>query len=300
MRKLSSTFIRDLTTGFLQELLHFIQVDQTLCLGIRENYINIYYRGGNLFRLSEGKNSYTGTFDSKYFKSSPSWFVTTLPSSTIQNAADVLQWLQIFPLLKQTIDFYFGCVTSKEEREFQQLIVRDNNFGNQATSTDFFICDIEYSCSVGRFDMIGVQWSSTSASRKKREGHRLVFIEVKSGDKALTGEAGLRSHISDINTFLDTPKNVENLKEEMVSLFVQQHQLGLIKNTHALEGFGTQTPLYLVVLINHDPASSVLKRECDLLPTLKGAELAFIESNFLGFGLFEDRLLNLTKFIGTL
>ena len=72
MRKLSSTFIRDLTTGFLQELLHLIQIDQTLCLCIRENYINIYYRGGNLFRLSEGKNSYTGTFDLKYFKSSPS------------------------------------------------------------------------------------------------------------------------------------------------------------------------------------------------------------------------------------
>lgn len=300
MRKLSSTFIRDLTTGFLQELLHLIQIDQTLCLCIRENYINIYYRGGNLFRLSEGKNSYTGTFDLKYFKSSPSWFTTALPSSHISNSADLQEWLQIFPLLKQTVDFYFGSVASKEEREFQQLILRDNNFGNQATSTDFFICDIEYSCPVGRFDMIGVQWSSTSAARKKREGHRLVFIEVKSGDKALTGKAGLHSHISDINTFLDTPKNVENLKKEMVSLFAQQHQLGLIKNTHVLEGFGSQPPLYLVVLINHDPASTILKRECTTLPTLTGAELAFIESNFLGYGLFEERLLSPTQFVDKL
>lgn len=298
MRKLSNTFIQDLTTGYLQELLHFIQADQTLCLCIRKNYINIYYRGGNLFRLSETQKAYVGTFDSKYFKSSPSWIVRTLPSSKIQNAVDLQKWLQIFPRLKQTIDFFLGNTTSKEEREFQQLILRDNNFGNQASSTDFFICDIEYTCSVGRFDMIGVQWSSTSSSRKNRDGHRLIFIEVKSGDNSLTGSSGLHSHISDMNKFLKSPKDVENLKEEMCSLFAQQHHLGLIHNTHSLEGFGTQLPLYLVVLINHDPASSVLKRECTRLPPLKGAELAFIEGNFLGYGLFEERLHNLTHFIG--
>ena len=86
----------------------------------------------------------------------------------------------------------------------------------------------------------------------------------------------------------------------MVSLFAQQHQLGLIKNTHALEGFGSQPPLYLVVLINHNPASTILKRECTTMPTSNGFELAFIESNFLGYGLFEERLLNLTQFVDKL
>ena len=125
----------------------------------------------------------------------------------------------------------------------------------------------------------------------------MVFIEVKSGDHALTGNAGLHHHISDINIFLHTPQAIKNLKAEMLSLFAQQYQLGLIKNTHVLQGFGTQLPLYIVVLINHDPASSILKRECTNLPSVKGAELAFIESNFLGYGLFEDRLLNLTQFM---
>ena len=30
------------------------------------------------------------------------------------------------------------------EREVQQRIIQDNNLGNVARSTDFYICDIEY------------------------------------------------------------------------------------------------------------------------------------------------------------
>jgi len=38
----------------MNDLSEGVLADRSLCLEIRENYINIYYRGGNLLKLSTG------------------------------------------------------------------------------------------------------------------------------------------------------------------------------------------------------------------------------------------------------
>ena len=38
----------------------------TLSLEIRDGYINIYYRGGNLLRITQKKNGYSFHFDERY------------------------------------------------------------------------------------------------------------------------------------------------------------------------------------------------------------------------------------------
>ena len=55
--------------GMLHPILDRIQNDHTLMLAIRENYVNIYYRGGNILKLTEHSNGYYQTFfDDKYNK----------------------------------------------------------------------------------------------------------------------------------------------------------------------------------------------------------------------------------------
>ncbi len=53
MRKLSEQFMKDLvdSDGVLQPILTRVKKDSTLMLAIRENYINIYYRGGNILKI---------------------------------------------------------------------------------------------------------------------------------------------------------------------------------------------------------------------------------------------------------
>ena len=46
-RRLSDHFIADLKVEILKALLDRVKADPTLCLEIRDEYINIYYRGGN-------------------------------------------------------------------------------------------------------------------------------------------------------------------------------------------------------------------------------------------------------------
>lgn len=69
MRKLSLNFMSDLKQrdGVLNPILERVKHDHTLMLAIRENYLNIYYRGGNILRLTEKcEGVYEAWFDDNY------------------------------------------------------------------------------------------------------------------------------------------------------------------------------------------------------------------------------------------
>ena len=56
MRQLPATFMHALTDGFLRGITRLVRIDHDLDLEIRDNYLNIYYKGNSLLRLAE-KNS---------------------------------------------------------------------------------------------------------------------------------------------------------------------------------------------------------------------------------------------------
>ena len=66
--------------GLLHPLLKRVKQDHTLMLSIRADYINVYYRGGNILRVKEqGNDSYSAFFDNNYNKSG-------VPSPDLPNA----------------------------------------------------------------------------------------------------------------------------------------------------------------------------------------------------------------------
>ncbi|MCD6395582.1 MAG: hypothetical protein J7M40_19025 [Planctomycetes bacterium] len=174
MRGLTNYFIDQLKSGLLLPILGLVQLDSTLCLEIRENYIDIYYRGGNIIRRIEEKQEvFKASFDRRYLDKD-STKVPYLPD-ILNNPGDVEAWVNAIPFLKHEMDLWFGR-HPKNEREFQQLMLRENNFGNSAKGTDYFICDIEYANYTGRFDLITVQWPSSPVHRKNNRNLRLAFI----------------------------------------------------------------------------------------------------------------------------
>lgn len=294
MRSLSQNFVDILKSGFLKPLLDLIIIDSTLCLEIRENYINIYYRGGNIIKIEEKQEAFKASFDRKYLNKD----LTKVPelSGVLNDIVDVEVWIDAIPSLKHEMDLWFGK-HPKNERECQQLMLRENNFGTSAKSTDYFICDIEYANPNGRFDIVAVHWPSSSAERKNNSQLDLAFIEMKFLDNALAGNAGLKRHVEDIEKFLGKCENLSNIKNEMKAVFNQKIELGLIDNQNPIESFSDNKPEYILALINHDPASSVLKRELQDLPPLTQAELKFAVSNFLGYGLYDQCIYDLDDFL---
>ena len=53
MRTLSKTFLHCLKKGFLSSITEQVRHDPDLSLEIRDNYINLYYKGNSLLNLDE-------------------------------------------------------------------------------------------------------------------------------------------------------------------------------------------------------------------------------------------------------
>lgn len=286
MRTLKSTFLNDLKQGVLSPLTELVKSDTSLCLELRGDYVNIYYRGGNLMRVHATKlaGAYKMFFDPKFFDSNNT---VDLPQADVRSSDDVKQWISVSPYLKRAMDNRFAKKRNSE-REFQQLLLRDNNFGSVANGTDYYICDIEYQSEYGRFDMIAVNWPSTPIDRQKSNDRRLAFVEVKYGDGALRGRAGLHDHIKHINDCVQMSEKLDGLKREMVEIFDQKHNLGLISCKARLTSFSDEAPLLLLALINHDPGSEILRSQLDTLPDSPYVELRIATASFLGYGLYEQ------------
>jgi hypothetical protein len=279
MRKLDDRFMKDLQEGELSKFLELVKSDNTLDLEIRENYINIYYRGGNIDKISRNESGkYIHDFDENYFKTEEKFEVT----------------IDKFPIMKQAMNSY---LKDKAEREFQQLIVRENNYSKIAKSTDYYIADIEYmdSANKARSDIVAVKWESDSPIRKKTAGLELALIEVKYGDGALSDESGMLDHLEKANNI-----NIYELQNEMRNCFNQKIELGLIPDLKKIENFKEQSKIdFIFLLINHDPAKSDLKTELDKIDeakNYKNLNIKFVVSNFMGYGLYKECIYTLEEF----
>ncbi|MEI6142284.1 MAG: hypothetical protein WCP85_23625 [Mariniphaga sp.] len=291
-RSLSNTFISDLKSDQLNEILLYVQKDHTLDLEIRDNIVNIYYRGGNILRISEkGNNSYFFEFDRNYLSSH---------NVILDNYLSAKNWKQYFPFMKQSMDHYF-LNNRKEEREFQQLVVRENNYSSIANGTDYFIIDIEYDNHANaRFDLVAVEWPSSSSHRKLSNYFKpkLVVIEMKYGDRALSGTAGMKKHLDDFNLFISDSSAVLDFKSEMISIFSQKRELGLIpclsseENSNPIKEFADDIELAFLIA-NHDPASTKLKTE---LSSCGAISAKFITSNFMGYGIYKESIFDIKEF----
>ena len=151
-RGISDRFIADLKGGNLKPVLKAVLHDDALCLEIRDDFINVYYRGGNIIRILEKSSGYVTEFDSKYCDHKT---IREDFKQQILSAKTVLEYTNLIPVLKAEMDMYF-YENPKMEREIQQHILRENNRTSIAKDTDYFIADIEYANALNgsRFDML--------------------------------------------------------------------------------------------------------------------------------------------------
>jgi hypothetical protein len=191
--------------------------------------------------------------------------------------------------MKQAMDFHFSK-KANEEREFQQLVVRENNYSSISNSTDYFIIDIEYQIRKGfRFDLIAVEWPLSSSGRKTPQNPKLIIIEMKYGYKNINGKAGIGKHFTDYNNFISNTQKVDDFKKEMLKVFEQKRDLGLIRfdkkgNNNQIIKFADNIE-FAFLFANHIQSSSQLKNELLACQKILAFTPKFIISNFMGYGL---------------
>ena len=305
MRELSETFMNDLLSseGVLFPILSIVKKDQELMLAIRDGFINIYYRGGSILRITEKKRgNYGGFFDERYNKARREMPLTP---ATLNNQVDAKIWVASLPDLKSIMNEYLST-NSNDEREFQQLVARENNCSSISNETEYFISDIEVSesSSGARFDMIAVKWQTS----KRRSGNncRIAFIEMKYGDGAIGGKAGVLKHLKDMDSLISNNESYANKVQVIENQFNQLDQLGLLKFNRG-QGFTrvsldpNEKPEVIFILANHNPRASGLKTilstpEIIAYSKSECFDLRFFVASFAGYGLHAKCMLNLSEF----
>ena len=292
-RAISEEMMRDLLSGKLSSLLRAVQNDDTLCMELRGSSVNIYYRGGSLFKITENKcksvENYQIVFDSGYgIENNPS----------IEEAANQI------PQYKQAMDVWFHK-NPKDEREFQQFIVRTNNRNRRiSNSTDYYIADMEYAETNGmnaRFDMVALKWRSIGSERKKLEVPSLAFIELKYGDDALKGSASIKKHLDDLKDFLSCSENLGGFAKDMTEVFRQKCKLGLVEglqeNQYKLT-ISPSNPEVIFIFAEHKPASRILKGVLnDINPSDYSFPISIASASMMGCGLYEDCMWTIKEFL---
>ena len=286
-----STFFNDfLNGGVLSPLLGLVKKDHTLDMELRGSYVEIYYRGGLLYKIeNKGNSNYEITYTKEYILEK-----NAQGSGVINSVADAKREVAEY---KHNMDLYFSKY-SKLEKEFQQIIVRENNLsGAVSHATDYFILDIEYASMGARFDMLAVKWVSTGSKRKNTENLPIAFIEVKYGDGAVTGQASIGKHIRDYINFRKDKNKMKQLAEDMQKVFNQKCDLGLIK---AFEGnppgisIDPENVECIFIFANHDPdKTNLLKEIKTAIATWKKPdtekylkEIKVAKASEMGYGLF--------------
>jgi hypothetical protein len=276
-------------------------------LAIRENFINIYYRGGNIFNIKEhNKGFYQASFDEQYNKSG-----LLIPDSPteINHQNDARSWIDSFPSRKNIMDEYFSTY-GKAEREFQQLIARENNNSTISNESEYFVSDIESSIRFSntepyaRFDIMAIRW--LAAQRKNGSNCKVALIEMKYGDGALGGSAGLLKHLKDMDKLISNKDSYAKLLQTMDSQFNQLDELGLLKFNKSTSNAkvklnANEKPEVIFILANHNPRSSKLKTflsdpEIDKYAQSQLFDLKFYVASFAGYGLHAKCMLPLVEF----
>ena len=280
--------------GPLHELLTYVQHDDTLDLEFRGEYAaNIYYRGGSLFRIDRSAIDYTLTFDTKY-------------DAGMAANPSICTAFKHIPLYKHAMDVWFAK-NRKYEREFQQVVVRENNrHGAISHATDYYIVDIEYAYNdnvsdkktQARFDMIAVKWLSKSNERQNPSAPTLAIIEMKYGDGALGGSAGLKKHLEDFGTLVKNGE-LDDFCADYSNVFNQKCALGLIPGKEGARIKITQRDIELIFLIaNHDPNKTGLAKivaEIADVTMEYPYPIRFAYASMMGYCLYADQMKSLEE-----
>lgn len=146
-------FLASLQSGNLKQLLSVINKDNDLDVQIRQDYLNIYYKGGNIARV---KSENSMEFDKFFFYTD----MKNVPKKEITKNAKAVEYLTVLrndlvkkykqKLYKEYFNEAKGIMNKwferkpNPEREEQHNLTSENKYNK----SDYTILDIEYQVSI--------------------------------------------------------------------------------------------------------------------------------------------------------
>lgn len=248
MREINERFISDLKNGCLSYFLNQVkEKSDKLCLAIRDGYINIYYMGGNLLRITQKQNGYSFYFDAKYCLNKDDdknyELLNSLDSNSVQD------YIDNFELMMKEMESWLEAHPKKERIYQHELLANNKN-----------VIDIEYATPKSKLTGIKL---NMRLDMLMVDNDKLIIVENKYGTGAVTGSAGVSKHYEDICNLL----NIEDLYDELIvsveKIAKAKYELGLLDNP--IKEIDKSKTEILFLFADFNVNSDTLKNEVELM-----------------------------------
>ena len=214
-----------LLNGNLRKMLNVIVESGDLDVQIRNNYLNIYYRGGNIAKVNSERSV---EFDENYFSG-----IDTDGKEEKRSIVEKFKkydYKAYFETAKQVMNKWFKEHPNPERDEQHLLAV-----ANKYAQSDYAIIDIEYQVSIqSEFSCTFIPRNKNNPKKPRfdiiavNKRGQVAVIELKKGVGALENTSGLQEHLDCYNASIG--RNYVPFMEEIQKLLVQKQQLGLVDN----------------------------------------------------------------------
>ncbi len=227
-----------------------------LSLNIRGNYINIYYNGGCLAKVS----SQTASWDANYYKHikveegekskeilerSYNSLKGRVSKSTkyprlsyqLKSSDDVSIFLNDWQHLVKIMEIF----REKKERDLQQNVEKERalqqnvEFENNNSGDKFIIVDTEYAISkvitsqYGGFEKkTSPQLDMVALEKLENNTYQLVLIENKVSYKSSSGKSGISDHLKDMYALISNETLIKYFKENIQEIANQLVEIGIL------------------------------------------------------------------------
>lgn len=241
-----------LLNGNLRKMLNVVAENDDLDVQIRNDYLNIYYRGGNIAKVNSERSI---EFDEKYF------CLPGIDTNGKEEKRGLVEkfkkcdYKAYFETAKQVMDKWFKEHPNPERDEQHLLAV-----ANKYAQSDYTIIDLEYQVSIQSEFSCTFTPQGKSKPKKPRfdiiavnKRGQVAVIELKKGVGALENTSGLQEHLDCYNASIG--KNYAPFMSEMQKLLAQKQQLGLADNAIRITD---QAPVFMFAYAYND---SILDEE---------------------------------------
>ena len=236
VQRLENRVIDLLDREDFQPLFDTIKDDKDLLFEVRKGFPIVYYLGCKIIGIRPYyKKQLSLSIDSKYAtlnrrrdgneKQNYDEEAKKLLDEMNKNRFDYTFWKENLKNVKRIIGRYRDNVAPNEERKKQQRIAKANN----DFDGEVIIFDTEYgvrkepvtSSKLCKIDMTGV-------CKNDRGKYDITVIELKVGDGAVEGTAGVGEHIKDFGIILNSRK--DDLKQSILNIFEIKKRYGIFEH----------------------------------------------------------------------
>lgn len=237
--------------GLLQKLLEIVKSDEDLVLEIRNDYFNIYYKGGNIAKV-ESANSIQ--FDHNYFKGyqSPKFESDKKEEERKALKMEMLSALKrernyqdFVSKMKELMNDYWTWLKEEKGKSLKEKDVQHSLCINNTEQSEYTIIDVEFQVSTeaqytykkpirpkGRFVASKKRSPRFDIIAVRNSDHRLCVIELKSGVNALYGKSGIGDHADSFEGTIGRMPRI--FLEEIKGVVNDKKDFGLLSNNFEL------------------------------------------------------------------